>query len=52
MAITYEASSLGVSAFSDLKPLELRSNWTQENAQAAIKAVYRQVLGNDYVMAF
>ena len=50
MAITYEASNLGVSAFSDLRPLELRSNWTQENAQAAIKAVYRQVLGNDYVM--
>ena len=50
MAITYEASSLGVSAFNDLNPLELRSNWTPENAEAAIKAVYRQVLGNDYVM--
>ena len=51
MAITYEASNLGVSPFSNLKPLELRSNWTQENAQAAITAAYRQVLGNDYVMA-
>ena len=50
MAITYEASNLGVSAFSNLKPLELRYNWTQDNAQAVIAAIYRQVLGNDNIM--
>lgn len=50
MAITTAASRLGVSAFSDRQPLELRSNWTQDDAQAVIKAVYRQVLGNDYIM--
>ena len=50
MAITTAASRLGVSAFSDRAPLELRPNWTQEDAQAVIKAVYRQVLGNDYIM--
>ncbi|MGB5636797.1 MAG: phycobilisome linker polypeptide [Waterburya sp.] len=50
MAITTAASRLGVSAFSDRKPLELRPNWTQDDAQAIINAVYRQVLGNDYIM--
>ncbi len=50
MAITTAASRLGVSAFSDRKPLELRPNWTQEDAKAVINAVYRQVLGNDYIM--
>lgn len=51
MAITTAASRLGVSAFNDSKPLELRPNWTQADAQAVIQAVYRQVLGNDYIMA-
>ena len=50
MAITTAASRLGVSAFSDREPLELRPNWTQDDAQAVINAVYRQVLGNDYIM--
>ncbi|NJL52506.1 MAG: photosystem I reaction center subunit XII [Hydrococcus sp. SU_1_0] len=50
MAITTAASRLGVSAFSDRKPLELRPNWTQDDAKTVIKAVYRQVLGNDYIM--
>lgn len=51
MAITTAASRLGVSAFSDIKPVELRPNWSPEEAQVAIQAVYRQVLGNDYIMA-
>lgn len=51
MAITVAASRLGVSAFSDMEPVELRPNWSQEDAQVAIHAVYKQVLGNDYVMA-
>lgn len=50
MAITTAASRLGVSAFSDQQALELRPNWTQDDAQAVINAVYRQVLGNDYIM--
>lgn len=50
MAITTAASRLGVSAFSDRKPLELRPNWTEDDAKTVIKAVYRQVLGNDYIM--
>ncbi len=51
MAITVAASRLGVSAFDNVKPVELRPNWSPEEAQVAIKAVYKQVLGNDYVMA-
>ena len=50
MAITTAASRLGVSAFQDANPVELRPNWTQEDAQVAISAVYRQVLGNDHIM--
>ncbi len=51
MAITAAASRLGVSAFNDSQPLELRFNSSQENIQEVIRAVYRQVLGNDYIMA-
>jgi phycocyanin-associated rod linker protein len=51
VAITVAASRLGVSAFEESQPLELRPNWTQAEARSIIQAVYRQVLGNDYVMA-
>jgi phycocyanin-associated rod linker protein len=51
VAITVAASRLGTEAFSDASPVELRPNFTQEDAKAVIRAVYRQVLGNDYVMA-
>lgn len=51
MAITTGASRLGTSSFSDANPIELRPNWTAEDAQLVIQAVYRQVLGNDYLMA-
>ena len=51
MAITVAASRLGTAAYSDLQPIELRPNWTSDDAKAVINAVYRQVLGNDYLMA-
>lgn len=50
MAITTAASRLGVSAFSDAQPVELRPDWTKEDAEMVIRAVYRQLLGNDYLM--
>jgi phycocyanin-associated rod linker protein len=50
MAITVAASRLGTSAFSDASPVELRPDWSQDDANAVIRAVYRQVLGNDYIM--
>lgn len=51
MAITSAASRLGVSAINEMKPLELRTSWTQEEAQLVIRAVYKQVIGNDYIMS-
>ncbi len=50
--ITNAASRLGISAYSETSPTELRPNWTPENAKTVINAVYRHVLGNDYIMAF
>ncbi|BAU62758.1 Phycobilisome linker polypeptide [Stanieria sp. NIES-3757] len=51
MAITTAASRLGVSGFGDNNKIELRPNFRTEEAQLVIRAVYRQVLGNDYIMA-
>jgi len=51
MAITAAASRLGTSAFRDAARVELRPNATQEVVEGVIRAVYRQVLGNDYLMA-
>lgn len=50
MPITVAASRLGTSAFSETSPVELRSNWTADDAEMVIRAVYRQLLGNDYLM--
>ncbi|WP_414544712.1 MULTISPECIES: phycobilisome rod-core linker polypeptide [Nostocaceae] len=51
MAITTAASRLGTEAFSQVSRVELRPNASREEVEAVIKAVYRQVLGNDYLMA-
>ncbi|NES05102.1 MAG: photosystem I reaction center subunit XII [Okeania sp. SIO2F4] len=51
MAITAAASRLGTSAFSDASLVELRTNWTREEAMIAIKAVYRHVMGNEHLMS-
>jgi phycocyanin-associated rod linker protein len=51
MAITTSAARLGTSAFSDAAPIELRANWTEDDAAAVVRAVYRHVLGNDYILA-
>ncbi|MDS3861263.1 phycobilisome linker polypeptide [Thermosynechococcaceae cyanobacterium BACA0444] len=50
MAITAAASRLGTSAYSNAAPVELRSSWSDDDVEAVIQAVYRQVLGNDYLM--
>ena len=50
MAITEAASRLGTSAFSNAAPVELRPNASQDDIEAVIKAVYRHLLGNDYLM--
>ncbi|MGF1535921.1 MAG: phycobilisome rod-core linker polypeptide [Elainellaceae cyanobacterium] len=43
------AGRLGLDAFDGTK-VELRPDWTESDLQAVIKAAYRQVLGNDYIM--
>lgn len=50
MAITTAASRLGTSIFDETSPVELRPDGSQDNTQAVIRAVYRHVLGNDYLM--
>jgi phycocyanin-associated rod linker protein len=50
MAITAAASRLGTEPFSDARPIELRPKASKEEVEVVIRAVYRQVLGNDYLM--
>ncbi|NJP10458.1 MAG: photosystem I reaction center subunit XII [Leptolyngbyaceae cyanobacterium RU_5_1] len=51
MAITAAASRLGTSAFDSAAPVELRPNASEADVKQVIAAVYRQLLGNDYLMA-
>jgi phycocyanin-associated rod linker protein len=51
MAITAAASRLGTEPFSEVRRIELRPNPSREDVELVIKAVYRQVLGNDYILA-
>jgi len=51
--ITAAASRLGTSAYSNVNAntrVELRPNATKEDIENVIRAVYRQLLGNDYLM--
>lgn len=50
MAITVEAPRLGTTPFAEQRPIELYPKSSPSDAQAVIYAVYRQVLGNDYLM--
>lgn len=50
MAITVAAPRLGTTPFTEQSPVELRLKASSSDAQAVIYAVYRQVLGNDYLM--
>jgi phycoerythrin-associated linker protein len=44
------ASQLGVALFEETPPLELTPGRTEEEVESIIRAVYRQILGNAYVM--
>jgi phycocyanin-associated rod linker protein len=50
MAGLKEAGRLGIRPFEEADPVELRSQWTQEEVQAVITVAYRQVLGNEHLM--
>ncbi|MGD1808475.1 phycobilisome rod-core linker polypeptide [Dapis sp. BLCC M126] len=43
------SASLGLDAF-EVEPLELHANISEEELEQVIKAVYKQVLGNQYLM--
>lgn len=51
MAGLNEAGRLGIAAFEESEQVELRPNWTQEDADVVIRAAYRQVFGNEYLMS-
>ncbi|MCL2924106.1 MAG: phycobilisome rod-core linker polypeptide [Trichodesmium sp. MAG_R04] len=44
-----KSTILGIDTF-EVNPLELRPNATEEDVQMIIRAVYKQILGNQYVM--
>jgi len=48
--ITTAASRLGTAPFDEMGKVELRMNWDQEDAKFIVQAVYRHLLGNDYLM--
>jgi phycocyanin-associated rod linker protein len=50
MAVTTVANRLGLDAFQGSSPVELRPNYSLDDLDVVIRAAYRQVLGNDYVM--
>jgi phycocyanin-associated rod linker protein len=50
MAGLQEAGRLGIKPFEETASVELRPNWTQDDAQTVIWAAYRQVLGNEHLM--
>ncbi len=50
MAGVKEASRLGIKPFEESEAVELRPYWTEADVQAVIRAAYRQVLGNEYLM--
>ncbi|TVP66631.1 MAG: photosystem I reaction center subunit XII [Leptolyngbya sp. LCM1.Bin17] len=50
MAVTTAAARLGVSPYDESARVELRSNWAEDDVEAVIKAAYRQVFGNQYIM--
>jgi len=45
------ATRLGIAAYVEAPRVELRANATEDDLQAVIRAAYRQVLGNDHIMA-
>jgi phycocyanin-associated rod linker protein len=51
MTSLQEAGRLGIKPFEDTEPVELRPQRTSDDVQAVISAAYRQVLGNEHLMA-
>ncbi len=50
MTSSMAARQLGFEPFAGKSPVELRTNWSENDVQTAIWAAYRQVFGNDHIM--
>lgn len=50
MAVTTAAGRLGISPYEESMRVELRSSWAEGDVESAIRAAYRQVFGNQYIM--
>ncbi|MDB9529207.1 phycobilisome linker polypeptide [Oscillatoria sp. CS-180] len=50
MPITTAASRLGTAPFEETGRVELRADYSADDVEQVIQAVYRQLLGNDYLM--
>lgn len=46
-----EGGRLGIRAFEETKPVELRPNYTEADLQTVVLAAYRQVMGNEHLMS-
>ncbi|MGF1567792.1 MAG: phycobilisome rod-core linker polypeptide [Nodosilinea sp.] len=51
MAVTTAAGRLGVSPYEESMRVELRPNWAEGDVDTVIRTAYRQVFGNQYIMA-
>lgn len=51
MAGLSAAERLGIKAFEESGPVELRPNWDQGDVELVIRAAYRQIFGNEYLMS-
>jgi phycocyanin-associated rod linker protein len=51
MTSIMSANRLGISGFTESQPLELRSHATETDLDVIIRGIYRQVLGNEHLMA-
>ncbi|MEL4898129.1 hypothetical protein [Crocosphaera sp. Alani8] len=45
------AQRLGFEPFLDTAPVELPGNWSEEEAEIAIRRAYRYVLGKDHLIS-
>lgn len=50
MTSSMAAKQLGFEPFAGNSPVELRTNWSEDDVRAVIWAAYRQVFGNDHIM--
>jgi phycocyanin-associated rod linker protein len=50
MTSSMTARQLGFEPFAGKSPVELRTNWSENDIQTLVRAAYRQVFGNEHIM--